>query len=305
MTPLAPDLPDFFIIGAAKSGTTSLYHYLDQHPDVYMPTNKEPHWFSRVPYVPGRGAHPVASEEEYSKLFSGRRQEAAAGDASPSYLWDKGASYRIKEAVPQAKIVAILRNPVERAYSHYLMDVKAGKQDLPFLEALRRDLRTKRKAWGEAGLYVDLGFYVEQLRRYFAVFDQRQIKVFLYEDLTQDPVALLSSLCEFLGVCSNHVSSIRTDLQHNTFSVPKNRVAQSIFRSQIFRSRWARALRAKMLPDNQTRDRLRQAMLFRNARKPPIDREALTFLKDLYREDIHQLQVLLDRDLGRWLGSQE
>src|SRR5215212_10736723 len=74
-----PTLPTFFIVGAAKSGTTSLYHYLSQHPDIYMSPNKEPHWFSRIPYVPDRGSHPVYSEEEYLELFKGRTKESAIG----------------------------------------------------------------------------------------------------------------------------------------------------------------------------------------------------------------------------------
>jgi Sulfotransferase family len=133
-----PTIPDFFVVGAAKSGTTSLYHYLDQHPDVYMPRNKEPHYFSRVPPFPGRGSHPVTSEEEYLDLFKLWNKESVAGEASPSYLWDEKAPYRIKETVPQAKIIAILRHPVERAYSHYLMDVKAASKTSPSCSAESR-----------------------------------------------------------------------------------------------------------------------------------------------------------------------
>lgn len=298
-------LPNFFIVGAAKSGTTSLYHYLSQHPDVYMPANKEPHWFSRVQIHPGQGSHPATSEEEYLKLFEKRNGEPAAGEASPSYLWDKEAPYRIKEAVPHARIIAILRHPVERAYSHYMMDVRAGKQDLGFMEALERDYRAEPKVWSVTDLYIDLGYYAEQLQRYLEVFDAAQIKVYLYEDLRKDPIDLMESLMVFLEIDPRYASSIQTDVQYNAYSVPKNRLAKSIFGSQVFRSRSASALRAKMIPNHQLRARLRQSLLFKEGSKPKMDEEARSFLMELYRPDILDLQDLLGRDLSHWLQTAE
>jgi Sulfotransferase family len=111
-------LPNFFVVGAAKSGTTSIYRYLRQHPDVYMPIVKELHWFSRLEPNPRQGFHPITSEEEYLSLFEGWRGERAIGEASPSYLWDPKAPERIQRSVPSAKILILLREPVDRAFSH-------------------------------------------------------------------------------------------------------------------------------------------------------------------------------------------
>lgn len=297
-------LPTFFVVGAAKSGTTSLYHYMSQHPDVYMPNNKEPHWFSRVPYMPGQGAHPVTSEKEYLELFKGRTTESAVGEASPSYLWDKKAPYRIKEAIPDAKIIAILRHPVERAHSHYMMDVRADKQNLPFMEALKRDQRTEDKCWGVSDMYIDLGLYTEQVQRYFDVFGRSQVQVFLYEDLKRDPKALLRSIFAFLGIDPD-VDEIRTDVQYNKYSVPKNSLARSILGSRLFRARRASKLRAKLVPNAQTRAQIRSSLLFKDEPKSKMDPDCRRLLMDLYRPDIQKLQGLLNRDLGHWLWTEQ
>jgi hypothetical protein len=297
--------PNFFIVGAAKSGTTSLYHYLSQHPDVYMSTNKEPHWFSRIPDVPGRGSHPVASEEEYLKLFKGRTSEAAVGEASPSYLWDESAPHRIFDAVPRAKIIAILRNPVERAYSHYMMDVRAGKQELSFAKALERDQRAEVKGWGVSDQYIDLGFYAAQLKRYMETFGGARVKVFLYEDLIGDPKALLRSAFGFLEVNPGCAEEIRTDVHYNKYSVPKNRLAKNVLASRLFRSRLSSALRSRIIPNHQVRAQLRQSLLFREGARSTMDAGSGRFLMDLYRTDIQTLQEMLNRDLSHWLRARD
>ncbi|MGH3088386.1 MAG: sulfotransferase family protein [Rubrobacteraceae bacterium] len=298
-----PALPNFFIVGAAKAGTTSLYRYLDQHPDVFMSSLKEPNWFSRV-HAPGRVSF-VSSEEEYLSLFEGRDGESAAGEASPSYLWDEKAPRRIKEAVPRAKIIAILRHPVERAFSDYLQTVQWEQEDLPFLEALKRGYETEPKVYGVSRLYVDLGFYSEQLRRYLDVFGRERVKVFLHEEFKEEPRAALKSVLEFLEVDPSHASSIRTDVEYNKYSVPKegtfNRVAERVLESRVFRSRRFTALRAKLIPDPKLRFRMRQYLRFEEGEKPGIDEDSRRFLMELYRPDILELQGLIDRDLEHWL----
>ncbi len=290
-------LPDFFIVGAAKSGTTTLYRWLDQHPEVYMASFKEPHWFSRVKPNPRQLVSSVTSEEEYRKLFKDRRGELAVGEASPSYLWDSEAPYRIKEVVPEAKIIAILRHPVERAHSHYLMDVKEGNQNRPFVEALIQDYRAQAKGWGISHLYVELGFYAEQVRRYLEAFGGKQVRVYLYEDLREDPRGLLESLLDFLEVDPDYAGSIQTDLRFNEYSIPRNRLAKSAVRSRRVRL-WV----SRMMP-GEAKAWARRCLLFKKEAKPPIEVEAKQFLMELYRTDILKLEGLLERDLGHWLRT--
>jgi hypothetical protein len=298
-----PEHPNFFIVGAAKAGTTSLYRYLEQHPDVFMCSLKEPNWFSRV-HAPGRVSF-VSSEEEYLSLFEGRDGESAAGEASPSYLWDEEAPRRIKDAVPHAKIVAILRHPVERAFSDYLQTIQWEREELPFLEALKQGYETEPKIYGVSRLYVDLGLYAEQVQRYLETFGEEQIKILLHEDFKEDPRAMLESVLEFLDVDPGHASSIRTDVQYNKYSIPKegtfNRLAERVLESRAFRSRRFTALRAKLIPDPKLRFKLRQHLRFEEGEKPELDEKSRQFMMELYRPDILKLQNLLDRDLGHWL----
>lgn len=287
--------PNFFVVGAAKAGTTSLYRCLSQHPDVYMAPVKEPHWFSRVQPNPEHAVSPVTSEREYLKLFEGWKGESAIGEASPSYLWDAEAPHRIKDALPHAKIIAILRHPVERAYSHYLMNVQEGIQNLPFLEALEEDHQARRKGWGVSHLYVDLGLYAEQVRRYLEAFDRSQVKVILYEDVRGDPKTVLESLFGFLEVDPQCAEGIYTDVHYNPYTVPRNHLTKTVLRSRRIRS-----LGAKVTP-KPTREWIRKRLLSKREPKPAMDEGAREFLMDLFRPDIRKLQKSLGRDLDSWL----
>jgi hypothetical protein len=301
--PVNAAYPNFFIVGAAKSGTTSLYRYLGQHPEVYVSPMKEPNWFSRV-HAPGRISS-VASEAEYLRLFEGRDGEPAAGEASPSYLWDEEAPWRIKKAVPEAKIIAILRHPVDRALSDYAQTVRWEGETLPLLEALKQGHYAQPKTYGITRLYVDLGFYAEQVRRYLEAFGEGRVRIFLYEDLERDPGALLRSVLEFLDVDPGYADSVETDVQYNKYSIPKEgplaRVAEKVLKSRTFRSPQFRALRMRLIPDAKLRFRIRQFLRFREDAKPEMDPESRRFLMNLYREDIRELQGLIGRDLEHWL----
>jgi hypothetical protein len=293
--PVTRALPNFFIIGAAKSGTTSLHSYLDQHPDVYMPSLKEPHWFSRVAPNREQLVHAVTTEKEYLALFEGHSKQSAAREASPSYLWDAEAPHRIKAANPRAKIVAILRHPVERAYSNYTMDVRDGTQHLPFMEALQQDYQRKVKGWDISHLYVELGFYAEQLQRYLRIFDKSQVKVFLYEDLKKDSQSLLISLLHFLGVDSSYATRIDTTRKYNEHPIPRNRLFRTMLKSSLVRT-WGAARVAK-----PTRYWVRRYLLSKRAEKVPMELEAQHFLALLYRPDIENLQEPIERDMKHWL----
>lgn len=300
---MAYTYPNFFVVGAAKSGTTSLYRYLDQHPEVYMSPMKEPNWFSRV-HAPGRISS-VVSEAEYLDLFKRRHAERAAGEASPSYLWDEKAPWRIKEAVPEAKIIAILRHPSERALSDYAQTVRWEGETLPLLEALKQGYYAQPKTYGVTRLYVDLGFYSEQVRRYLEAFDKTQVRIFLYEDLQRDPKALLTSVLEFLEVDPGYADHIETSVRYNRYSVPREGtlswLTEGILKSRVYNSPRSRALRSRLMPSAKLRYRIRQSLRFKEAAKPEMDPDSRRFLMGLYSEDIRELQGLIGRDLGHWL----
>lgn len=302
-SPVSAVHPNFFIVGAAKCGTTSLYRYLEQHPEVYVSPLKEPNWFSRA-YAPGRISS-VTSEAEYLDLFEGRDGELAAGEASVSYLWDEKAPWRIKQAVPEARIIAILRQPVERALSDYAQAVRWYGETLPLLDALQQGYHAQPKVYGVTRLYTDFGFYARQVGRYLDAFGDERVRVFFYEDLEEDPRALLRAVLEFLEVEPGYADSIETDVRYNRHSTPKQgplyRVTEGIFKSRAFQSPEFRALRARLIPNAKLRFRIRQSLRFKEAAKPEMDPESRRFLMDLYADDIRELQGLVGRDLEHWL----
>jgi len=200
--------PNFFVIGAAKSGTTSLYNYLAQHPDIYMSPVKEPNYFSFLGEPPNFSGPPantdnsffrdrlrrekyefsVTSLRDYEQLFSGVRGETAIGESSVSYLYFPAVANRIKERVPSAKLIVILRNPVSRAYSKYQQFRRDASEPLvSFAEALAAEPGRIRKNWSPTWFYADRGFYYRQLRTYYELFERNQIHISLYEDFCSNP----------------------------------------------------------------------------------------------------------------------
>jgi hypothetical protein len=186
------------------------------------------------------------------------------------------------------------------------MRVREGKEDLPFWAALQRDYYEEKKAWSASRLYVDLGFYADQVQRYLEVFGEERVRVYLYaKDLKTNPRALLESVMEFIEVDPRYAASIKTDAWSNTYAVPRNRLVHDVFRSRIRKSRRFDTLKEKLIPDPRLRARLREALLYKRLSKPEMDAQSREFLTELYRPDIRRLQDLIGRDLGHWLRADE
>ncbi|MGI0016889.1 MAG: sulfotransferase family protein, partial [Nitrososphaera sp.] len=206
--------PNFFIVGAQKCGTTSLYSYLKQVPGVYMSAVKEPSHFSPH-YIQRDPGRMITDRNEYLRLFKNAKGFIAVGEASPSYLWDPDAPKLIHEAVPHARIIIMLRDPIERAYSNYLMNTMrySGKRIRPsFYDELKRDYDSRLDPNSISPLYIDLGMYYEQVKRYFDTFGRDQIKVVIFEEFIQLPEQVVNEVLAFLGL-SYTVTSINK--QHN------------------------------------------------------------------------------------------
>jgi hypothetical protein len=189
--------PNFFIVGAPKAGTTSLYYYLDQHPDIYMSPIKEPCFFSsetRPENFEGSRKLAVRQLEEdvrryldgpmdkkllggivrawpdYLRLFSGADSQHAVGEASVNYLWSRSAPAAIAARVPHARIIIVLRAPAERAFSQYLHCVTGGIVTQSFREYVRASLRYQGEKLGVYKPFLEMGFYAEQVQRYLDLF---------------------------------------------------------------------------------------------------------------------------------------
>src|ERR1700693_2394465 len=186
--------PNFFIVGAPKAGTTSLYEYLRRVPGVYMSPIKEPHYFNTIKIVTVSALPPIRDKAKYLSLFQGVKDEVAIGEATAAYLRDPETPKRIRDVVPDARIVMILRDPVERAFSHYLAYIREGSEPLSFQEALRKDLKQDA--------YLAPGFYAQQVKRYLDAFGSERVKMLIFEEFIHDTNGAVSDVLKFLGVNS-------------------------------------------------------------------------------------------------------
>jgi len=210
-TASARPLPDFLILGAQKAGTTALYAYLRWHPQITGPSFKEVSFFDR---------HYARGERWYRAHLPARRRGKVAGEASPSYLFHPLAAERVARTLPDAHLIALLRNPVDRAFSHYQHEVALGREQLSFEDALAREDERMRgevermlndptyfsHAWWNY-TYTARGLYAEQLERWYAVFPREQMLVLLTDDLAADTPGTYRRVLDFLGVDTRELDS--------------------------------------------------------------------------------------------------
>jgi hypothetical protein len=293
----APRLPTFVIIGAAKAGTTAAYWYLGEHPDVFMSPLKETNFFAygvdergRLLYGdPDLHRFPVRSLDAYRALFAEAGEARAVGEASPIYLECPQAAERIRELVPDARIVCILREPVDRAYSDYLMYLRARGRPLE----PDRDL-VPSATWAQPGSHwVEIGRYHEALTRYYERFPRDRIHVFVFDDLRADPAAFVRTLYGTLDVDPGFVPDLATP--HNVGGVPASRAVERVLTSKALR-RVVEPLVPRGLADAARRLRTRNLR-----RAPPLPEEIRARLAAYFREDIEATSELTGVGLERWL----
>jgi hypothetical protein len=283
-------LPDFIIIGAAKSGTTSIYNYLRQHPGVFMSHLKEPDFFALQGDVcpPKR----VNDLEAYIALFSGAGEDQKVGEASTLYLYSAKASKRIRETIPEAKLIAVLRDPSERAYSNFLYWRQMHCEKLTdFSRAVKEEPVRRSEGWMHNWRYVEKGFYYAQLRRYYDIFDPGQIQVYLYDELCDNPAGVMRDVFRFIGVDEG----FRPDM---SVRYKASRVPISALAGELMRKKNPLRMALHPLLPRGVRTRIREKLLMS---RPGLSQAMRGELVDVYREDILKLQGLIGRDLSGWL----
>lgn len=286
-------MPNLFIVGAVKCGTTSLYAYLRQHPEIFFPEMKEPHFFTH-PQPSAEQAHLiqyVADADDYAKLYAHARNYRWRGDASPSYLWSVEAARQIHAEIPEARILILLRDPVQRAYSQYLMDFREGVVNDDFYTALMRDWQRSHKGWGISQLYVELGLYLDQVRRYREWFGVEQVRVFLLEELKRDARAVLLEIADFLQIDPDPIEGIDLHRAHNPHRRPRGEWAR-----RLAAAPWSRYIGEHLFPQRWG-EYLWQHFFLAEGKKPPMDPRARAFLQRIYEPEIRGLEQLLDRPL--------
>lgn len=234
------DKPNLFIIGAAKSGTTSLHYYLSQHPDICMSAVKEPHFFANAkdndasayqPPEKGKAYHTkiIKDMDTYLSLFESDQHVIYRGEASPSYFFDSDAAQKMAEFNPGAKIIVLLREPVSRAFSHYNMDFNTGIQpEKDFLKAIENDQLNPDKMWGGAHLYVELGLYYEQLKRYSTYFPAEQLLIIKFEDFSAAPLDAVKKVFEFLKLDINKIDNMELEPKNRAQYLPNKFITKAL-----------------------------------------------------------------------------
>jgi hypothetical protein len=293
-------MPNFLVIGAEKCGTTALYHYLRQHPQIYMSPAKETGFFGAEGKRPGSRApghlptKHINNIDDYRALFRGVSSERAIGEASPYYIYSTRALARIHHYIPSAKLIAILRNPVERAYSNYLHAVWLGREPLTdFTQALSQEEARIQSGWEGLFHYQQKGLYYRQLRRYFDKFDEGQIRVYLQDDLNDDPIHVMKNIFRFLSVDDEFSPDV--SVRHNVSGIPKYKVLHTLV-TELNRPSLKKLLPVGLV--HRLREPIRNRIL---TKAPQLPLEARRDLIEVYREDIYNLQNLIQRDLSDWL----
>ena len=305
-------LPNFFIVGAPKSGTTALYEYLSQHPAIYMSPIKEPTFFAPEvvefgpetrraferdadalqAYLDGpmrerRNTGIVTDWAQYLTLFKHVRDETAVGEASVSYLGSLGAPRAIRQRIPDAKILMMLRDPTERLFSHYASAYGIGVTDRTFLQWVDDELAAEATRTPPFGP-IWAGRYGQHLQRVLAEFPVSQVRVDLYDDFVTAPARTVASIFTFLAVDPDWPIDLTT--RHNVTLVP----------------RWAR-LQRRLRPATRVLRRLQPegASRIRAWTRVPLRQEPTANERarviELYAPEIRTLEALIRRDLPAWL----
>lgn len=297
----ALNLPTFLVIGAARSGSTTLHDCLRQHPQVYVSPIKEPHFFSYEGDPlrfsgPGAGLSDwVTDIEGYRELFAGMKPGMAAGEASVSYLYRPGTAERIFQRVPDIRLVAILRNPVERAYSAFSYLRERGTEPhSDFARALAVEDNRVRDNWTHIWHYKRMGFYGQQLARYYGRFDREQIHVLTLDDFGRDPAREMAAVYAHIGVDPSFVPN--TAIRHNVSGEPRWPILRPLLTSNPVTRRLRPVVVATMSPVVR---RVKQRALV----KPGVPPAAARVLAEEYRADVELLSELLGRDLTSWTAA--
>ena len=284
---------DFFIVGAAKSGTTSLYSYLNKHPEIEMSTIKEPDYFSNE-FIEKQSLYykkeSIKSLNKYHSLYSDTKN-LIRGEASVSYLFYEKVPKKIFKYNSRSKVIIMLRNPSDRAYSHYLMDKRLG-----FVRESFENIVHKKSTHKNSALfyqqYIELGQYAFQIKNYFDVFSKKNILIIDYDDFIYKSSEVMNKVCVFLNVENRSFSN--TNKVYNKYTNPSNKLVKVLYTFRFLRefigNFFSESLKIKI-----------QALFFTDEKKPTLNSEIQIFLKEYYKVELEKLSKLLNQNYSKWI----
>lgn len=273
--------PNFFIVGAPRAGTTSLYNYLNEISEVFMSPVKEPGFF-----IPNDFRN--FSEKTYLELFENVKDEIAIGEATAGYLGNEKTPFLIKEKVPNAKIIITLRDPVNRIFSHYLNRLRTGDTKLSFEDAVKQYFDNNSSENQIKGL-IKGSLYHNQVQRYFEVFDKNNVKILIFEETIKDTKKAIKEILEFLEIKNSSPKNI--DEVFNSYSEPLGTLGTNIVKNKTINT-----ISKKILPKSN-REKILRTILNKKGKKPSLSETTRKQLEPVFYEDVKNLEKTLGKTL--------
>ncbi|AJR18730.1 sulfotransferase family protein [Pimelobacter simplex] len=303
--------PDFLLVGAPKAGTSALHLALAAHPDVFVTTPKEPKFWlcenAPPPHWSGPGDRHSQREwvwhpDRYADLFRPAPDDAVRGESTPFYLWHRGAQHRIADALPGVRIVAVVRDPIDRAYSNWMHLWSDGLEpEADFETAFGRQDERIAAGYAPFWRYRDLGLYGEQLRDLYKLVDPARVLVVRYRDIVDHPAATVDRTCRFLGIREGQVSAIPRD-NSRPYVAPgwRPRFLGPLVRGGAWAGQFAppQAWRRASVP-------LVSRLQARDAHRPSLTPAQRERLLPAFADDIRLLGELTGEDFSDWLSTRD
>ena len=294
--------PNFLVVGAAKSGTTSLFNYLTQHSEIFIPEVKECRFFSQLPknykglgaeFFPNSG---ITDERVYFNLCSGH-EDKVCGDMSNDYLYyyEKSIKNIKKYLGNEIKIVIVLRNPIDRAFSNYMHHIRDGWENISFEQALDDENRRIEENWGWSYHYVKTGMYYYQVKAYLDNF--RQIKIYFFEELKFKD-SLLKDLYAFLEV--RFTKELKDNKEYNVSGYPRNKLIHNLLNKDNAIKKIIKPVVNSILPKGSIQ-KVVSNIQNKNLKKVSMKNDTRERLKNVFEDDIKKLSNLIEMDLSHWL----
>ncbi len=280
--------PNLFIVGPPKTGTTSLYRYLNSVPDIFLSSIKEPHYFSQIPLSNGKKFfEQISDKEDYLKLFKNAKDKKILVDASTSYFAAALAPELIYKNSPDARIIISLRDPVERTYSSYFWHRSYGRLRTTFHDELEFEL-TNKDDLTKPSLRLETGLYSQKLKKYLETFGPKQVKILIFEEWIKDVRNTINEIIKFLGL--NYTLTDNLQNKYNAYEIPRGTFAQSILGNTFIGK-----VACSLFPQS-TRGFLKNFFVKDGVKPKMLDEDRVKLVK-FYQDDVRKVEKLLGRKL--------
>lgn len=280
--------PNFFLVGAPRCGTSSMYEYLKSVPDIFMSQIKEPNFFCKVlipdndPFLPS-----IRKKDEYLHLFQNVKNEIIVGEGTTHYLADPEAAKLIHQVSPNAKILISIRDPIERAFSHFLWRKNVNWYKNNFIEHIKKEIHQGIEK-NDINFFLKHGLYSKNIKRYLDIFGKEQVKVIVFEEWQTNIKKTVDSILYFLAVFAN---VNLTEKKINAYQAIKFKYEIS---EKILKNKKIVRISRSIIP-KFGRNYIETKILKYETKKPNLQKEEISVLKNVYGEDVKKLEILLGR----------